>query len=167
MTYSRSSSRQRGFTLIELMIAVAVVGILAALAYPSYQEFIAKSKRSGGKAVLVMGQQWMERFYSENFSYSTVRGSTTETASTRFPASLKVSPQPDAGSAPAYNIVLTPDATDANSKFTLVLTRIAAGSMGGDRCGNLEIDQYGRRKALLYDSNRFTTEKAALDYCWR
>ena len=161
-----SRPSQRGFTLIELMITVAVVGILAAIAYPSYQEFVAKSKRAGGKAVLAMGQQWMERFYTENFSYKTVRGSTTETASTRFPSSLAQSPPPGDGVA-VYNIVLTPDATDANNRFVLVLTRISTASMANDRCGNLQVDQYGRKKPLNYDTARFTSEKLALEYCWR
>lgn len=159
--------KQGGFTLIELMITVAVVGILAAIAYPSYQEFVAKSRRAGGKAVLAMGQQWMERFYSENFSYRTVRGSTTDTASTRFPDSLKQSPQPESGSVAMYNVVLTADATEPNNKFTLVLTRISTASMANDRCGNLQVDQYGRKKPLNYDTARFTTEKAAIEYCWR
>ena len=53
---------QQGFTLIELMIVVAVIGVLAALAYPSYKEYIAKSRRAEAKAVLLSGQQWMERF---------------------------------------------------------------------------------------------------------
>ena len=158
---------QRGFTLIELMIVVAVVGVLAAIAYPSYQEFIAKSKRAGGKAVLAMSQPGMERFYTENFSYKTVRGS-SDTASDRFPSSLKTYPQPGEGSA-VYNIALTADATDPNNAFKLKLTRIATASMKSDRCGDLEVDQYGRKVPVAgtYSTTQFANAKAVLEYCWK
>jgi len=56
----RSSSR--GFTLIELMIVVAVIGILAAVAYPSYQDSVRKSRRADGKTALLQAVQVAERF---------------------------------------------------------------------------------------------------------
>ena len=161
-------SNQRGFTLIELMITVAVVGILAAIAYPSYQEFVAKSKRAGGKAVLSMGQQWMERFYTENFSYKNVRGSTTSaTATSTFPVNLKSFPQPGDSATPVYSVSLTEDVTNPDSAYLLTLTRIATASMANDRCGNLQVDQFGRKVPKNYDTARFASDQAALDYCWK
>lgn len=59
-----------GFTLIELMIAVVVVGILAAIAYPSYIEQVRKSRRADAKAALLTAAQTMERYYTENNSYA-------------------------------------------------------------------------------------------------
>ncbi|KAB7540342.1 prepilin-type N-terminal cleavage/methylation domain-containing protein [Verminephrobacter sp. Larva24] len=53
---------QSGFTLIELMIVVAIIGIVSGLAYPSFKEQLAKSRRADAKALLVGAQQWMERF---------------------------------------------------------------------------------------------------------
>ena len=60
-----------GFTLIELMITVAIVGILAAVAFPSYTAYLAKGRRADARVQLASAQQWIERFYSENFNYST------------------------------------------------------------------------------------------------
>ncbi|HXH03939.1 MAG TPA: type IV pilin protein [Candidatus Competibacteraceae bacterium] len=59
----------RGFTLIELMIAVAVVAILAAIAYPSYQEQVLKSRRAEGKALIMNMAQSLERCYTRFSRY--------------------------------------------------------------------------------------------------
>ncbi|MGE8453428.1 MAG: type IV pilin protein, partial [Pseudomonadales bacterium] len=62
-------SPQQGFTLIEMMFVVAIAAILASIAYPSYKEYVAKAKRAEVSAMISSAQQWMERFYSENFRY--------------------------------------------------------------------------------------------------
>ncbi|HET6628789.1 MAG TPA: type IV pilin protein [Woeseiaceae bacterium] len=62
--------RMRGITLIELMIVVVIVGILAAVAYPSYQNHVRKSKRSEGKAQLMETAQELERCYTRFGRYN-------------------------------------------------------------------------------------------------
>ena len=64
----------RGFTLIEVMIAVAIVALLAAVAFPTYQESLLRGKRSEGKAALVKIMQLEERYYTVNNSYTTNLG---------------------------------------------------------------------------------------------
>lgn len=61
--------RNQGFTLIEMMIVVALMGILAAIAYPSYQDSVRKTRRADAKAVLAELAQFMERTYTENNSF--------------------------------------------------------------------------------------------------
>lgn len=61
----------RGFTLIELMIAVAIVAILAAIAYPSYTQWVAKSRRTDAKSLLHRVAANQEKFFTQCGSYTT------------------------------------------------------------------------------------------------
>ncbi len=59
----------RGFTMIELMIALTILAILAAIAIPSYQESVLKAKRTEGRAALMKTMQQQERYYSLHTTY--------------------------------------------------------------------------------------------------
>ena len=62
--------KSAGFTLIELMIVVAIIGIIAAIAYPSYQDQVRKSKRTDGHSKIMDAMARQERYYSENNTYT-------------------------------------------------------------------------------------------------
>ncbi len=66
----KTVTKGRGFTLIELMIVVAIVGIIAMVAYPSYQDSVRKSRRVDATGALVEAAAMQERLYSENNSYA-------------------------------------------------------------------------------------------------
>lgn len=116
-----------GFTLIELMIVVAVVAILAAVAYPSYQDAVRKSRRAQAKADLVEYAALAERFRTANNTYI------------GFTLPSTVSPR-EAGATARYN--LTPNVAFANAN-TFTLTATPTPGQDADKCGILSISQSG------------------------
>ncbi|HFC3202139.1 TPA: type IV pilin protein [Neisseria gonorrhoeae] len=62
---------QKGFTLLELMIAVAILGILTLIAYPSYKTYIRRARLSEVKSTLLMNAQTMERYYRQKGTFQT------------------------------------------------------------------------------------------------
>lgn len=76
--------QQRGFTLTDLMIALAIAGLLTAIAIPSYRESVRKSKRAEGRAALMQAMQQEERFYSGHNSYIRFHSSSMDEEERKF-----------------------------------------------------------------------------------
>ena len=134
----------RGFTLIELMITVAIIGILAAIAYPSYTEHIAKARRADARAQLATAQQFMEKFYSESFDYAQNTAGAASTAIFNAQA-FATSPRMGDGAA-MYNLTLSVGASPATA-YTISATPVSGRQMANDECGTLTLGSTGTRGA--------------------
>ena len=139
--------RHHGFTLIEVMIVVAIIGILAAIALPSYSEYIRRGHRAEVRAGLLQAQQWMERA-------STATGVYPLTAA--LPASLKVIPSD------RYDITIVSPTGGvvADNGRTFTLTATPKGAQSGDKCGNYTLNHTGLRGANGVTTGAIVTE------CW-
>ena len=138
-----SNQRMRGFTLIELMIVLVIIGILAAIALPAYNNQVVTSRRSDGMGILLGFAQAMEKYYADNYSYL---GAATGGADTGAPAgTLYPSQAPFDGDVKHYN--LTIQAATANN-FTVRATPVAGSTQVAD--GYLEVNSLGQK---FWDQN--------------
>lgn len=149
----QSFKKSAGITLIELMIVIAVVGIISSIAYPSYQEHVRKTHRSTSQASLLELSQFMERYYSEVGNYTS--------------ASLPFSQSPNDGSPAKYNIT----SVIATTAYTLTAT--PTGSQANDtQCGALTISSTGVKCIVLAgpvtkcSDNATATVREEVSRCW-
>lgn len=149
----KASLRAPGFTLIELMVVIAIVAILMALALPSWRTYVDRGKRTDAKSQLLQAAQYMHRFYAANDSYSAARDGAS--VKTLIPDSLRRSPTTGT---PLYTLDID-TSTFEPSGFTLRFRPSPTGSMAGDPCGTLILDNTGRKAA---EGNTMSTAD-----CWR
>ena len=142
---SRSNCDAAGFTLIELMIVVAIIGILAAIALPSYQESVRRGDRASARAAIMESQQFMERFYAANDAYNIDKAA----ANVALPSRLRAVPTESV----RYN--LTVSATV--NAYTVTATPISTDS----KCGVLTLTHTGVKGALG------STATATVSPCWK
>ncbi|MGB0467584.1 MAG: type IV pilin protein [Pontibacterium sp.] len=134
--------KQKGFTLIELMITVAIIGIIAAIAYPSYTGYVQDARRSEAQGSLAEAAQWMERQFTVDGRYTANSDGDNRSIS--------------AYSTDSYTLAVESSTT---STYTLTATPVAGGAQASDRCKILTLDNIGVKAAK--DSSN-----TAISDCW-
>lgn len=129
--------KQKGFTLIELMIAIAILGILVAVAYPSYTEHVLHSNRSEGMNELVRIANMQEQFFADSRRYA------ADLTELGFPGAVFTTEKG------LYQIRVS-----AAGARSFMLTAVAQGVQAKDACATMSINQAGAKTASAQD-------------CWR
>lgn len=147
----------QGFTLVELMVTVAIVAILAAVVLPNYSEYVARGRRSDAQTQLLLAQQWMERLYSESYNYTkTSAGDAVPGAKGLFAKQpFATSPQSGGGAA-AYTLTLSVATANA---YTLQAAR--TGSAAQDKCGDFTLTNTGIKGLVSQQAGLGVAD------CWR
>ncbi|MDR6214742.1 type IV pilus assembly protein PilE [Paracidovorax wautersii] len=141
MTYP-APRRSGGFTLIELMIVVAVIGILSAIALPNYREYIKRGYRAEARAGLLQAAQWLER---------------AATASGKYPADTEFDKTPLV-KVPSNTYTISVSRTDT----TYTLSAAPKNAQTGDKCGTFTLGQDGLRGA----NGKKASETGYDSSCW-
>ncbi|WP_201194869.1 type IV pilin protein [Pseudomonas fluorescens] len=126
----------RGFTLIEIMIVIAIIGIIITIGYPSLTEYVKKGRRAEVAGLLSEQAQILERFYSRTSLYTGATGLS------------------------AGNDYYTITPTLADQSFLLTATRKAGSAMAGDKCGDFTLTNTGVRSMVNATSGLTTKD------CW-
>jgi type IV pilus assembly protein PilE len=138
--HNRRTARQAGITLIELMTVMAIVGILTAIAVPSYQAYVVRTNRGAAKACLSEYAQFMERYYTTSLTY------------------VGAVPSPGCSTESGLDQRYTFAApSPAQRTYTVTATPIGTQLARDGKCGTLSINQAGDRGA---------TGTGGLSACW-
>lgn len=136
--------QHQGFTLIEVMIVVAVIGILTAIAVPSYNAYTLRSHRADARNFLLSVSQRLEQNYTITGTYLRTQGAAADDVDNAWINGSGFGRVPVSGPV-RYNIVFNGGVPAAAAMY--VLLAVPAGAQVGDTCGTLVLDQSGRKGA--------------------
>ncbi|CAN5879932.1 type IV pilin protein [soil metagenome] len=156
MHSTRHKQLQSGFTLLEVMITLVIVSIITAIAYPSYVNNVTRARRAEVRGLLSENAQFMERFFTENNSY------TLDLAGVAPALPVTTSPRTAVGTSVMYNISIVPPTalTPANPN-TFTLQAVPVNTMAADPCVTYTVNSLGQKNNVGTLTGGMT-----IDTCW-
>lgn len=145
---------QQGFTLIEVMIVVAIIGILAAIAYPSYDEYVKRGNRTEGQAFLSDVAARQERYFSQNNAYITANANLGKLYGTTDTSKQSATAR--------YTITLAPGA-EGDGGYLLTANQ----QFNDTKCGNLTLNALGDKGAKGKTTADSAADRTFVLECWR
>ena len=135
MTFRQT--KQGGFTLLELMIVVVIVGVISAVAYPSYMQYVVNTKRTAATSILLQVADRQQQFFMDNKTY------TADLTNLGFPASPLVVGDDgrSMASGDAMSVYTIAMSNVAVTTYTITATPLNAQLTRDTKCGALTLDQ--------------------------
>jgi type IV pilus assembly protein PilE len=141
-------TRAAGFTLIDLLVAVVIIGILSAIAIPMYQNYVTNAKRGQAKSVMLNLSQMEERYYTNNYTYYAV-------------SSVPPTADPNGWSNYAgqsmtgrtYDIAVTTTPAPPASSTAFLITATPSNGFADATCGALTLDNFGNKGSVAGNSS--------------
>ena len=141
---SRRASIKRGFSLIELMITVAIIAILAAIAYPSYTNHVMKSRRADGREMLMRVAAAQERYYTRLNAYTNTLAHLGLASGASENGYYVIS---------SAAVAVGAGGTAPATQQSYLLTATPQAAQAADKCGNLTLNNVGTRDRSGDDTN--------------
>ncbi len=145
----------RGFTLIELMIAIAILAILGAVAFPSFMDSMRKSRRTEAFTAVSAVQQAQERFRSNNANYADTLGALGILSSTTTPGGY-------------YTLAVSTETATASTQYVVTATAVSSKSQANDgRCARLAARVVAAQVTYASCESCSTFTFTDSDVCWK
>lgn len=135
----------KGFTLVEIIIVLGIIGILTSLAYPSYQDYLTRTRRTEGQSALLDLANRMEAYYAENETYATHSNSQDRMTTQNH----------------YYQLAIV-DATQTT--YTLIATPLGTQALNDKQCQSLTFNHIGKRDITNGPAGAPT---GVAEQCWK